>query len=323
MDVRATVITLAWAAALAAAGVLASRFITSPLVMTLMAQSTFYALLALGVGLLIRQNGMVSFGHAAFFGLPGYLTGIGIMHTGLPAEALLLGSVAVVALFAFVVGLVFVRVHGIAFGMLTLAIGQMTYEAATRLRGLTGGHDGMSLKFPATLFGAPLKTFQQPDTMFAVSWCVLVAAMVIALLFARSAFGRLTEAIRENEQRTGFLGYRTLLPRAAVFALSAAIAASGGVLFALNNAFISPDALHWTASGSALIMAILGGTIAPWGPALGAVVYFFLKEAVGSITIHWLGIIGTGLIVVTVAFPHGLAGLFGRAFRRAESHVHP
>lgn len=303
-----------WAAfaAMAAVGPAVALLVPSKLAHSLLAQASMYAIYALGVGFLIRQNGMVSFGHAAFFGLPGYVIGALLPLKAIPAELLLVTAIAATTLIAFAVGLVIVRVHGIAFGMLTLAIGQAVYEAATRLRQFTGGHDGVSLRFPRELFGLPLKIFQQPGGMLIVSWLVMVALIVLVSLYARSRHGVLSEAIRDNEERARFLGYHTLIPRAAVFAISAAVTATGGALFALYNAFVSPETVHWTSSGSALIMAILGGSATPWGPVLGAFVYFFLKEAVGSITSHWLSIIGICLIVVTVALPTGLAGLFRR-----------
>ena len=281
-----------------------------PLIMkSLLAQATFSALFALGVGLLIKQNGMISFGHAAFFGLPGYLLGVLLPYQLVSAELLICAALLLSGGLAFVLGLVFVRAQGIAFGMLTLAIGQAVYEAATRIRWLSGGNDGLTLKLPAKIFGLSLKVLQQPSGMLAVSWLVMVATLAIVSLLASSRFGRLTEAIRDNEERARFLGYRTLWPRAAVFGLSAVVTGIGGVMFALYSGFISPDTVHWTASGSALIMAILGGSGTSCGPIAGALVYFFLKESLDSFTTHWLSIIGVALIVITVAFPTGLAGL--------------
>ena len=281
-----------------------------PLIMkSLLAQATFSALFALGVGLLIKQNGMISFGHAAFFGLPGYLLGVLLPYQLVSAELLICAALLLSGGLAFVLGLVFVRAQGIAFGMLTLAIGQAVYEAATRIRWLSGGNDGLTLKLPAKIFGLSLKVLQQPSGMLAVSWLVMVATLAIVSLLASSRFGSLTEAIRDNEERARFLGYRTLWPRAAVFGLSAVVTGVGGVMFALYSGFISPDTVHWTASGSALIMAILGGSGTSWGPIAGALVYFFLKESLDSFTTHWLSIIGVALIVITVAFPTGLAGL--------------
>ena len=281
-----------------------------PLIMkSLLAQATFSALFALGVGLLIKQNGMISFGHAAFFGLPGYLLGVLLPYQLVSAELLICAALLLSGGLAFVLGLVFVRAQGIAFGMLTLAIGQAVYEAATRIRWLSGGNDGLTLKLPAKIFGLSLKVLQQPSGMLAVSWLVMVATLAIVSLLASSRFGTLTEAIRDNEERARFLGYRTLWPRAAVFGLSAVVTGVGGVMFALYSGFISPDTVHWTASGSALIMAILGGSGTSCGPIAGALVYFFLKESLDSFTTHWLSIIGVALIVITVAFPTGLAGL--------------
>lgn len=304
--------TLLLTLAAAAVGPLAAWLVPSQLIISLLVQATIAAIFALGVGFLMRQNGMVSFGHAAFFGLPAYLIGaIGPLML-MPIELLIFAAVAITALAAFAIGLVIVRVHGIAFGMLTLAIGQAVYEASTRLRGITGGHDGLSVKFSKVLFGMSFKVFQKPSGMLIVAWLVLVILVVLVSVFARSRFGMLTEAIRDNEERARFLGYQTLLPRALVFALSATITSIGGVLFAMYSGFVSPEAVHWTSSGSALIMAILGGTGTPWGPMLGAMVYFFLKEAVGTFTTHWLSIIGACLILVAVAFPSGLAGIAGK-----------
>lgn len=316
MNIALRLLLLAAAAAVGPA--IALLLPSSPLVQSLLVQATIAAIFALGIGFLIRQNGMVSFGHAAFFGLPGYLVGALLPLKLVPAELLVLGGIGLTALAAFAIGLVIVRVHGIAFGMLTLAIGQAVYEATTRLRGVTGGHDGMSLKFPRELFGLPLKVFQQPSSMLIVSWLVLVAILALLSLFAGSRHGALSEAIRDNEERARFLGYKTLVPRATVFAVSAAVAATGGALFALYNAFVSPETVHWTASGSALIMAILGGTGAPWGPVVGAFIYFFLKEAVGTVTTHWLSIIGACLILVTVALPSGLSGALAKLWSLAR-----
>lgn len=309
--------------ALCSLGPLLGFFITSPLMLSLLAQATFAAIFAVGVGFLIRQNGMVSFGHAAFYALPGYLVGMLLPGAMLPAEVLIIGAVVLTGILGFAIGLIIVRVHGIAFGMLTLAIGQGLYVAITRVRGITGGHDGINLRLPRELFGLPLKLLQQPQGMLIVAWLVLVAILVAIWFFSRSHWGRLTEGIRDNEERIRFLGYATLLPRALVFAASTVIAAIGGVLFVVYNTFISPDAVHWTASGSALIMAILGGAGSTWGPALGAFVYFLLKHVAGEYTTHWLSIIGVALILVSVAFPSGLAGLVERWFNPVRRGAAP
>ncbi|MBZ0146177.1 MAG: branched-chain amino acid ABC transporter permease [Pseudorhodoplanes sp.] len=300
--------------ALLAAGPLAATLIDSPLIFSLLAQSTIAGLFALSVGFLIRQNGMVSFGHAAFFGLPGYAIAVWIPAGAVPGELVIFGAIIFTTLFAFVIGLAIVRVHGIAFGMLTLALGQGLYQAAARLRGVTGGFDGINLRhLPHDLFGLPVKLLQQPRSMLVVTWLIMALILTLVWLFSRSHWGRLTEAIRDNEERVRFLGYNTLIPRALIFAASAMIASIAGVLFIIYNAFISPDTLHWTASGEALIMAILGGTGAPWGPVVGAFIYFFLKHEAGTYTTHWLSIIGCAVILISALFPSGLAGVIARS----------
>jgi branched-chain amino acid transport system permease protein len=316
---------LAWVA-FAACGPILAALPVPLIVKSLLAQATFSALFALGVGFLIKQNGMISFGHAAFFGLPGYLLGVLLPFQLVSVELLICAALLLSGAVAFVLGLIFVRAQGIAFGMLTLAIGQAVYEAATRMRWLSGGNDGLTLKLPAKIFGLSFKFLQQPSGMLTVSWLVMAATLGIVSVVASSRFGSLTEAIRDNEERARFLGYPTLLPRAAVFGLSAVVTAIGGVMFALYSGFISPDTVHWTASGSALIMAILGGSGASWGPVAGALTYFFLKESLDSLTTHWLSIIGIALIVITVAFPTGIAGLvpFSRQLivkRRREARL--
>jgi len=307
----------AGALAAAAAGPAIAALVPPGVLLSLLVQACIYAILALSVGVLARQNGMVSFGHAAMFGAGAYLAGIGLGAPGLlPAEAALLLAVPVVAAVCFGLGLIVVRVHGIAFAMLTLALGQACFEAANKARGVTGGADGLTVALPREIFGLPAATFQRAEGMFLIAWLAMVALAALAALLARSRFGLLTEAIRENEERARFLGYGTVLPRAAVFALSGGIAAAGGVLYVLYNGFVSPETLHWSVSGSALIMALLGGTRTVWGPLAGAAVYFLLREQLVDVTERWLGLLGILLVLVMVFLPDGLSGLPRRLRRQ-------
>ncbi|MGO4714994.1 branched-chain amino acid ABC transporter permease [Bradyrhizobium sp. 2TAF24] len=300
----------------AIAGCFVPLVVTSPLTLSLLTQALIGALLATGVGFLVRQNGMVSFGHALFYGLAGYIFGVTAMRGYLPIEFALIAALVVPTLLAFLLGLVITRIPGVAFGMLTLACAQAFYEMALKVRGLANGDDGLAITFPSRVFGLDVTLFQDPHAMFVVCWVVLMIVLGGLWLLMRSPFGLLTAAIKTNEERARFIGYETLLPRAAIFALSALLAAIAGVLATFYNAFISPDMLHWTLSGSALIMAIIGGTAAVWGPALGAVVFFFIKEIAGDATEHWPAVIGAILIVVTVFVPSGLSGLLARLVAR-------
>ena len=307
-------ITLKAVAALAL-GAAVALGVGSSTILSLLTQAIIYAVFAIGVGLLLRQNGMVSFGHALFFGCSAYVVGILLQLKLMPAEVALLATLLGITIVAFVMGLVIVRVPGVAFGMLTLAVGQMFYLTASRSRGLTGGADGMSIEWPSTLFGMAQSQLLKPASMFLICWSTLVIVVTLLALLLRSRFGGITEAVRDNEERARFIGIRTLLPRAAVYALSAAIAGVAGLLSALNTGFVSPESLHWSLSGVALMMVVVGGYQALWGPALGAVVYFLAKDILGDYASHWMAIFGIALITVIVFSPTGLAGILQRLWK--------
>jgi branched-chain amino acid transport system permease protein len=277
-------------------------------VLSLFNQAIVYAVFALGIGVLLKQNGMVSFGHALYFGSAGYLLGILLQLQLASAETIIVLTLLIITVTGFVFGLIIVRVPGVAFGMLTLAIGQMFYLTASRARGFTGGADGMNIDWPSTLFGIPLSQIVKPGTMFLISWTTLVIVMFLVACLLRSRFGAITEAVRDNEERARFIGISTLLPRASVYALSALITAIAGVLSALNTGFVSPENLHWSLSGMALMMVVVGGFKVLWGPALGAVVYFIFKDILGDYATHWMTIFGVVLIAVIVFSPTGIAG---------------
>lgn len=289
-----------------------SQLVGSSTLLSLFTQATIYAVFAIGVGVLLRQNGMASFGHALYFGAAGYAIGLILQLQLMSAELAILATLAGLAVAGLLIGLVIVRVPGIAFGMLTLAIGQMFYLSASRARGLTGGADGMNIDWPSTLFGVSQSTLLQPAHLFLLCWTVLVLVVFGLSVLLRGRFGSITEAVRDNEERARFIGIATVLPRAAVYALSAVVAGIAGVLSALNTGFISPENLHWSLSGMTLMMVIVGGYKALWGPALGAVVYFLFKDILGDYANHWMAIFGLALITVIVFSPTGIAGALQR-----------
>ena len=293
-------------------GLAVTQLVSSGTLLSLFTQAIIYAIFAIGIGVLLRQNGMVSFGHALYFGGAGYGIGILLQAQLMPAElAIVLTLVGLTAL-AFVIGLIIVRVPGIAFGMLTLAIGQMAFLMASRARGVTGGADGMNIDWPSTLFGLSQSVLLKPANMFLLCWSVLVLVLLALALLLRSRFGSITEAVRDNEERARFIGITTLLPRASVYALSALVTGVAGILSSLNTGFVSPENLHWSLSGMTLMMVVVGGARALWGPALGAVVYFLFKDILGDYATHWMSIFGLALISVIVFSPHGIAGALQR-----------
>jgi branched-chain amino acid transport system permease protein len=282
-------------------------------------QAVVYAISALGVGFLLRQNGMVSFGHALFFGVAGYAMGVILQLDLMSAELAIFAVLAGLGLFGFLIGLVIVRVPGIAFGMLTLAIGQMVYLLASRARGMTGGSDGMSIPWPQTLFGFSQTALLKPATLFMIAWVLLIAVTFVLLGIMRTRFGSITEAVRDNEERARFIGITTTLPRAIVYAISGMTTGVAGLLSAFNTGFVSPENLHWSVSGILLLMVVVGGFKKPIGPVLGAIVYFLFKDVLGEYATHSNAIFGAALIAVIVFSPDGLIGAVERAFQGKKS----
>lgn len=293
---------------------------TSNSLLGMFTQAVIYAIFALGVGVLLKQNGLVSFGHALYFGAAGYSVAVILQLGWMPAEWAIPVALVGIGAVSFLVGLVIVRVPGIAFGMLTLAIGQMAYLLAVRARGMTGGSDGMSIQWPNTLFGVSQSTLLKPSVLFFVSWVVLVLVTCVLVQVMRTRFGAITEAIRDNEERARFIGIRTAVPRAAVYALSAVVAGVAGLMSALNTGFVSPENLHWSVSAITLLMVVVGGVKSLAGPIIGAIVYFLFKDLLGEHATHSMAIFGAALIAVIVFSPDGLIGAFQRLFKRKKVH---
>lgn len=301
------------------AGLIFSYFFQSASTFGIINQAVIYAVFALGVGFLLRQNGLVSFGHALFYGGAGYALGVLINQQVLTAEVSLLLVFLGIAAFALVLGLIIVRVPGISFGMLTLALGQMAYLFVARSRGVLGGMDGVLINWPETLFGVSLFALLEPRFFFIFCWFILVGVAYALWLFTQSRYGLITEAIRDNEERARFIGIKTTFPRALVYMISALVAAVAGFLSSLNTGFISPESMHWSVSAVVLLMAVVGGTKFLLGPALGAVVYILFKHYLGDVATYSLAIFGFFLIVVIVFSPDGLMGMLQRLVRRQHS----
>ena len=311
-----------------AGGALVLWLTSSASLLGMFTQAVIYAIFALGVGLLLKQNGLVSFGHALFFGAAGYGMGVLLELRLMPVELALLAVLVAIAVGAFLIGLVIVRVPGIAFGMLTLAIGQMAYLLASRARGITGGADGMGIAWPDTLFGVSQSVLLQPATLFMLAWALMVLVACALQWILGTRFGAVTEAARDNEERARFIGIQTTVPRALVYALSAVVTGVAGLLSALNTGFVSPEGLHWSVSAITLLMVVVGGFKHPVGPIVGAIVYFLFKDLLGEWATHSMAIFGAALIAVIVFSPDGITGALGKLRQRlrygtAKKGSHP
>ncbi len=272
-----------------------------------------WGLLATSLNLLVGTGGMVSMGHAAFFGFGAYVVGIVALDAPQWSAAPVVLPLAIVAtgILAFVVGAICLRTRGVYFIMITLAFAQMLFYIFVSLKGY-GGDDGLPLAKRS-----PLGTLKMADdTVFYYVVLVLLALCLVFLARLRdSRFGRVLRGIKDNEVRMESLGYATLRFKLTAFVIAGAMAGLAGALMANQNGFVSPNMLHWDLSGTALVMVILGGLGSLWGGLAGAVVFMVLEEVLTGFTPHWQIILGLILLGVVFFAPKGIAGLFARKAR--------
>jgi branched-chain amino acid transport system permease protein len=276
-----------------------------------------FGLFAVGFNLLFGYTGLLSFGHAAFLGVGSYLTGIGMVHMGLPwGVALLLGVVAA-ALAGLLIGYLAIRTRGIYFSMVTLALAQIVYYAFYKAERWTGGENGLrGIQVPAAdLFGFKFD-FLDPTTKYYVILAFVAAALWFVSRVLASPFGAVIEAVRENEKRAAACGYDVARTKLLVFVLSAAICGLAGALRALHLSVVPIDSLHYLLSGQAVMMCLLGGMGTFFGPFIGAGLFLTLEDVATTFTTHWMAIVGAVFMVFVLFFPAGVWGSFLKRIER-------
>jgi branched-chain amino acid transport system permease protein len=279
-----------------------------------------WALFATSLNLLVGVTGLVSFGHAAYFGIGAYTTGILMKKAGLtfglafPAAGVLAGAAALVF------GFFCVRLTRIYFAMLTLAFAQIVWAICFKWNEVTGGEQGMpEIPYPDfdRLAGLPLIGGWRTAESFYFLTLVLVAVCLWVLRrIVGSPFGRMLTTIRENAERAEFIGVNVRRYELAAFVLAGAFAGLAGGLFGIFNRGVFPDFAYWTKSSEVLIMTLLGGMGTFYGPALGAFVLILLNQQIVSYTEYWPFVLGVILVILLFVFPGGLAGAAEAAMRR-------
>ena len=276
------------------------------------------AIFAMSLDLLVGCTGLVSLGHAAYFGIGAYVLALTAPKYQAPSLWLTLpASVAAAGLAALLVGVFVVRVKSIYFIMATLAFAQMFYFLFHDTE-FGGGSDGITMNFRPS---AALGRFEPFDLSRPVhAYYFVLAAMVLVLAFLRrlrrSPLGRALRGIRANEQRMRSLGFPTYRYKLASFAVAGALAGLAGYLSALQYGFVNPELLSWHVSGDALLMVILGGLGSIHGALVGAFAFALLREVFQSTTVHWQLLLGGAIILLVLFVPGGLSSLPGR-FRTA------
>lgn len=285
---------------------LAAPFVLYP---TFLMKGFCFALFAMAFNLLIGYAGLLSFGHAAFFGAAAYAGGYALKEWGLPFELSLLLATAVGALLGAMIGSLAIRRQGIYFAMITLALSQVVYFVALRAP-QTGGEDGLQGIPRGTLLG--IVDLGNSTNLYYVVFAIFVACYFLIQRVIASPFGEVVRAIRDNEPRAISLGYDTDRYKLVVFTLSSALSGLAGALKAVVFQIASLSDIHWQASGEVVLMTLLGGIGTAFGPVVGAFSYAALHNYLATFG-SWVIIIqGIVFVLCVLLFRDGIVGLFGR-----------
>jgi branched-chain amino acid transport system permease protein len=272
------------------------------------------ALAAMSVNFLLGFTGVLSFGHAAYFGLGAYGAGFALKFLAPSTPLALLCGMLLGGLVGAALGSVIARKRGVYFAMVTIAIGQVFYYIAFQWSSVTGGDDGLR-GFSRQPLDFGVFSIDILSNANAFYYFVLVCfALIVAIMgfILRSPFGRTLIASRENERRARFLGIAVERHIWIAFSLSCFFMGFAGALYALVNNFADPRGLHYSQSGDFVMMAVMGGMRNFWGPLLGAAVFVVLQDYLSSVTVNWMSGVGVLFVLIVLFFPRGLLGFVKR-----------
>jgi len=283
-----------------------AAFSGDPFVMTLFTRVLILALAALSLNLIMGFGGMVSFGHAAYLGIGGYAVGI------LAKEGVGSGfvqwpvAIAASALYALVIGALCLRTRGVYFIMITLAFAQMIYYVAIGLDRY-GGDDGLTI-YHDSQFGGFIDLSNR-TLFYYLCFALLLTSTYLVWRIVNSRFGLVIRGARSNERRMRAIGFPTFRYKLTCFVIAGAMCGLAGALLANHTNYISPAMMHWTRSGDLMVMVVLGGMNAMFGPLIGAMTFLLLEEALSHITDYPNLVIGPLLLAVAIYVNGGIDGL--------------
>lgn len=281
-----------------------------PYQLRLVTEAVIFSLYAVSYNLLLGYAGLLSFGHAMFFGVGAFSVAVAINHIpGLPCLAAVglatLGSIVV----GLVVGLLLLKVKGTPYALLTLAFNALFFAIGVKWHTVTGGDDGLSVSQPIINLGLGVLDPGRPKDFYYLTLIILGGALILCWRFTRTAMGHSVLLLRENEERMRFLGYNTNVTRLILFVFTGALAGLAGSFYTLLNAFVSLDAVSIDMTTKVLLMTFLGGTGSFLGPVLGSFFYTYVQDFLSNLTDNWPLIMGVIFIVMVLFAPGGLSGL--------------
>ena len=293
-------------------------------VVSLLITVLIWALFAMSLDVVLGYAGLISLGHALFYGLGAYATLLTLLYVSPSAFVALGVAVVVTAAAAWVVGHLAIRVSGVYFVMITLAFAEIVRQVAVRAD-VTGGSSGLfgapeplygiggvGIRFDEVLVGVEPLTFTGDALFYYFALAVVVASYLGIRRMMAAPFGTVLQAIRESELRARFVGYDIRSVKRRAFVVSSTFAGLSGALFALYNGFVAPDLLNWINSGNAIIMVVLGGSGTLYGPMLGAAAFTLVERQLSTVLPWWRLLLGTLFVAVVLVLPKGLVSLPAR-----------
>jgi len=281
-----------------------------PYQVCLITEAVIFSLYAVSYNLLLGYAGLLSFGHAMFFGTGAFTVAVSLEHIpGCPMIVAIFIAIGITTMTGFIVGSLLLRHKGSYFALLTLAFNALFYAIATKWHSVTGGDDGLSVTRPDINLGFGTLDMSNITIFYYFTFVVIGLVILYCWYFTRTAMGRTVLLIRENEERMKFLGYNTNISRLFLFTFTGMLAGLAGAFYALFFQFTSISTISIEMTTTVLLMTFIGGTRTFTGPMLGALVYTFLQDYLSDITDRWPLIMGLMFISMVLYLPGGLSGL--------------
>lgn len=288
----------------------------TPLYTALFSEILVFGLYGLAFDLLLGHTGVLSFGHSAFFGVGSYTTGLLLAHLRLPVEVSVLAGMVAAFLTAWGMGVFCLRKRGVYFAMLTLALSQIFYYVVLMWWNVTGGSDGLtgipklSLRFPVEV--------RLSGRAFSTYWFVAAVVGLSAYILYRihrSPFGRVMRAVRENEQRAMTCGYDTRRVKLYALMISGLFAGLAGALLTILIEFVPIENVHWSMSGTVVILTLFGGSGTFLGPFVGATAFLWMKDWLSKRLQYWEIFVGASFVLIVLFLPDGIVGTIRKLLR--------
>jgi branched-chain amino acid transport system permease protein len=289
-----------------------------PFAMTLLTEAVILGLFAMSLDLMFGYTRLVSFGHAAAYGLGAYACGFMLLHAGMPLLLAVFAAALLTGFVAIGVGWICTLATGVSFSMLTLAFAQLLYAIAFKWTAVTGGSDGLA-GIPRTPGPFGFAALSGKTGFYYLALACLIGAFLLCSALVRSPFGAVLAGIRENEPKTIALGYNTRLYKITVVAIAYALGGLAGALYAPFAGFANTELLFWLLSGQVLIMVMVGGAGTLIGPILGAAFFMLMEHELSALTEAWALFFGLIFIACVLFAPQGIWGLATARFARAAA----